>query len=98
VPRIEHKHRVAEYGSRDGAHEDLGLGVEICVGASGRSPRALVERRVRTPALALSDDGCETADVLRRFEGAIERTFGVAASPALGTLTISGKLFEPRRV
>jgi len=35
---------------------------------------------------------------LRRFEGAIERTFGVAASPALGTLTISGKLFEPRRV
>jgi hypothetical protein len=55
-------------------------------GASGRSPGALVERRVRTPELAFPDVGCETADVLRRFEGAIERTPGVAASPALGTL------------
>ena len=55
-------------------------------GASGRSPRALVERRVRTPELAFPDAGCDTADVLRRFEGAIERTPGVAASPALGTL------------
>jgi len=45
----------------------------------------------------LSDDSCETADVLRRFEGAIERTFGVAASPALGTLGFRG-LFEHRRV
>jgi hypothetical protein len=35
------------------------------------------------------DAGCDTADVLRRFDGAIERTFGVAASPALGTLRIS---------
>ena len=35
--------------------------------------------RFRMPA-------ADTADVLRRFEGAIERTFGVAASPALGTL------------
>ena len=58
-------------------------------GASGRSSRALAERRVCTPELALSDVGCETADVLRRFEGAIERTVGVAASPALGTLRIS---------
>ena len=55
-------------------------------GASGRSPGALVERRVRTPELAFPDAGCDTADVLRRFEGAIERTPGVAASPALGTL------------
>ena len=55
-------------------------------GASGRSPRALAERRVRTPELAFPDAGCDTADVLRRFEGAIERTPGVAASPALGTL------------
>jgi hypothetical protein len=38
------------------------------------------------PELAFSDAGCDTADVLRRWEGAIERTFGVAASPALGTL------------
>jgi hypothetical protein len=58
-------------------------------GASGRSPVALVERRVRTPELAFPDAGSSTADVLRRFEGAIERTFGVAASPALGTLKIS---------
>jgi hypothetical protein len=48
-----------------------------------------VERRVRTPELAFPDAGSSTADVLRRFEGAIERTFGVAASPALGTLKIS---------
>jgi hypothetical protein len=40
--------------------------------ASGRSPRALAERRVCTPELAFSDAGCDTADVLRRFEGAIE--------------------------
>ena len=55
-------------------------------GASGRSPRALAERRVCTPALAFSAPGCDAADVLRRFEGAIERTLGVAARPALGTL------------
>ena len=56
------------------------------MGASGRPPRALVERRVRTPEVAFPDAGCDTADVLRRFEGAIERMPGVAASPALGTL------------
>jgi hypothetical protein len=55
-------------------------------GASGRSPGALAERRVRTPELVFPDAGCDTADVLRRFEGAIERMPGVAASPALGTL------------
>ena len=55
-------------------------------GASGRSPGALVERRVCTPELAFPDAGCDTAEFLRRFEGAIERMPGVAASPALGTL------------
>ena len=35
---------------------------------------------------AFPDAGCDMADVLRRFEGAIERMPGVAASPALGTL------------
>ena len=68
-------------------------------GASGRSPRALVERRVRTPELVFPDAGCDTADVFRRFEGAIERTPGVAASPALGTLRnfafrFAGELFR----
>ena len=64
-------------------------------GASGRSPRALAERRVRTPELAFPDAGCDTADVLRRLEGAIERTSGVAASPALGTLRNFGEVFAP---
>ena len=64
-------------------------------GASGRSPRALVERRVRTPELAFPDAGCDTADVLRRFEGAIERKPGVAASTAFGTL-IDLRNFEIR--
>ena len=57
-------------------------------GALGGSPGALAEHRVRTPELAFPDAGCDTADVLRRFEGAIERTPGVVASPALGTLRI----------
>ena len=65
--------------------------------ASGRSPRALVERRVRTPELAFPDAGCDTADVLRRFEGAIERTPGIAASPALGTLRNFGSPVSFRR-
>jgi hypothetical protein len=60
-------------------------------GASGRSPGALAERRVRTPELAFPDASSSTADVLRRFEGAIERTLGVAAGPALVTLRNSGK-------
>ena len=51
-------------------------------GALGGSPRALAERRVCTPALTFPD----TSDVLRRFEGAIERKPGVAASTAFGTL------------
>ena len=51
-------------------------------GALGGSPRALAERRVCTPALTFPD----TSDVLRRFEGAIERTSGVAPGCALGTL------------
>ena len=55
-------------------------------GASGRSPGALVERRVCTPELAFPDAGSSTADVLRRLEGAIKQMPGVAASPTLGTL------------
>jgi len=58
-----------------------------------------VERRVCTPELVFPDAGCDTADVFRRFEGAIERTPGVAASPALGTLRnfafrFAGELFR----
>ena len=53
------------------------------MGASGGSPRALAERRVCTPALAFPDAGCDAADVLRRSEGAIERTSGVAPGCAL---------------
>ncbi len=34
VPRVEKHHRVAEH--RDGAHENLGLGIEICVRGVGR--------------------------------------------------------------
>ena len=56
-------------------------------GASGRSPRALAERRVRTPELAFPDAGCDTADVLRRLEGAIERIFRVAPGCALYFVT-----------
>ena len=57
-------------------------------GASGRSSRALAERWVCTPELVFSDAACDTSDVLRRLEGGIERTSGVAASPAIGTLRI----------
>ena len=53
------------------------------MGASGGSPRALAERRVCTPALAFPDAGCDAADVLRRSEGAIVRTSGVAPGCAL---------------
>ena len=67
------------------------------MGASGRPPRALVERRVRTPEVAFPDAGCDTADVLRRFEGAIDRMPGVAASPALGTL-IDLRIYRNSRV
>jgi hypothetical protein len=59
--------------------------------ASGRSPREVAERRVRTPEFVFPDVGCDTSDVLRRLEGAIERTSGVAASPALGTLKNFGE-------
>ena len=56
-------------------------------GASGRSPRALAERRVRTPWVAFPDAGCDAADVLRRLEGAIERIFRVAPGCALYFVT-----------
>jgi hypothetical protein len=45
-----------------------------------------MERRFRTLELAFPDASSSTAGVLRRFEGAIERTLGVAAGPALVTL------------
>ena len=52
-------------------------------GASGTSLRALAERRVRTPWVVSPDVGSGAADVLRRLEGAIERTSGVAPGCAL---------------
>ena len=52
--------------------------------ASGRSSRALAERRVRTPWVAFPDVGSGATDVLRRLEGAIARTSGFAPGCALG--------------
>ena len=43
-------------------------------GASGGSPRALAERRVRTPELAFPDASCDTSDISRRLKGASDRT------------------------
>ena len=94
VPRIDHKHRVAEHGSRDGAQELFGLGVEICV-ESGVGQVAPCARGTPGSHAGVRVSGCRLrhADVLRRLEGAIERTSGVAASPALGTLRNFGEFF-----
>ena len=61
-------------------------------GASGRWPRAPAERRVRTPWVVFPDTGSDAADVLRRLEGAIERTSGVAPCCALGALAGEEKI------
>ena len=67
-------------------------------GASGTSLRALAERRVRTPWVVFPDVGSGAADVLRRLEGAIERTSGVAPGARSATLTwdesVQRKLLE----
>jgi hypothetical protein len=95
VPRIEHKHRVAEHGSRDGAHENLGLGVEICVGGVGQvAPCARGTTGSHTGARVI---GCRLQDGgrLAPLRGRHRTNRRVAASPALGTL-IDLRIFEIR--